>query len=351
VEEAACDALFTEIIDSCPACQEKDTSEHCVVIAHLPAYRKGVAIKNADEADKKIDNYIDNLKHRPLVPSSNTIVDVIRCMLEQGLAEGVPGPRGPAGERGLKGETGAQGAKGDTGAQGATGAKGETGAQGPKGETGETGARGLQGPAGPPGPIEDPDLTHIIGLSWTHNGALNPTEFEKLIVDNNFGDTTSPRKDGIGLVIAFDRAVRTSTIFGSADPNRATRSEVFQLYVRLHDDNNGVECECLIPGVMGQPVEVIQVDANNRIIEIEPRPGKELVKAVRLALPHTDFSWYLRMNPMFLRVVLRADFVLDEKDKAVDGNHIGGLVPQRPSGNGRQGDTFESWFNVRMDGQ
>ncbi len=48
---------------------------------------------------------------------------------------------------------------------------------------------------------------------------------------------------------------------------------------------------------------------------------------------------------VFFRVVFRADFAMDLQDEpnAVDGNHIGGIVP---TGNGRPGNTFESWFTV-----
>lgn len=45
-------------------------------------------------------------------------------------------------------------------------------------------------------------------------------------------------------------------------------------------------------------------------------------------------------------VTLRADFVLDCHGRAVDGDHIGGRLP---SGNGREGGEFHSWFRVDDD--
>ena len=69
-------------------------------------------------------------------------------------------------------------------------------------------------------------------------------------------------------------------------------------------------------------------------------------------------------------IQIKADFILDECCRAVDGNHIGGRVPLLPdysrfdakrpggcevspdrpgawvSGNGTQGGTFETWFLV-----
>jgi hypothetical protein len=206
-----------------------------------------------------------------------------------------------------------------------------------------------RGADGAPGSIDDPDLTHINGLSWVHDIPLSIDEFNKLVVDQALdNDPDSPRDTGIGLVISFDRPVRMATIINPNQANdRSPRSNVFELYVRIRDQQFDVEHECVVPQVICQPVEVQQIDQNGLITAIAPRPGLDVGQAVRLVLRHTDLSWFMNMNPMFLRVVLRTDFVLDEPSgKAVDGNNIGGLVPRRPSGNGRQGDGFESWFTV-----
>ena len=104
VQEEACDDRFTQLVDGCPACSAGGADEHCVVLATIPRFKQGAPNQNAGEA--AAGNVIDNLTHRPLVPNTNTIVDVIRCMLDQGLAEGVPGPRGPAGAIGPPGAPG-----------------------------------------------------------------------------------------------------------------------------------------------------------------------------------------------------------------------------------------------------
>ena len=396
VKEEACTDRFDQLINGCPACSSGGADDHCVVVATLPRFRAGAQNMNADEAGAD-DNLIDNLTHRPLVPNTNTIVDVIRCLLEQGLAEGVPGPRGPAGAQGLRGPgivevtatalpAGAdptatlEPLAGDPeGDQRLTlgippGAAGDAGPRGP-GITevtvstlpaGSNATAALQpiagdpegdqrlvlrvprGADGAPGSIDDPDLTHINGLSWVHDVPLSIDEFNKLVVDQILDDPDSPRDAGIGLVISFDRPVQMATIINPAQLNdRSPRSNVFELYVRIRDQQFDVEHECVVPQVICQPVEVQQVDGNGLITAIAPRPGLEIGQAVRLVLRHTDLSWFMNMNPMFLRVVLRTDFVLDEPSgKAVDGNNIGGQVPRRPSGNGRQGDGFESWFTV-----
>ena len=202
------------------------------------------------------------------------------------------------------------------------------------------------------GTVPAPELTHIIGLSWTHDEEMQFNDFINLIADFDLDNLTDPRRTGIGLVIMFDQEVQMATVLQETDPSSPqapTRSEVFQFYVRTALDSQPellYEGLVLVPRLFHQPVEVIAVDGAGRIVEIAPRPGQERAKAVRLVLPHTDVSWIFNTNPLFLRIVFRADFALDINDKAVDGNHIGGLVPQRSSGNGRQGDTFESWFTV-----
>lgn len=386
VDESACADIFHGLIDGCPTCTTGGDEDHCVVLAHLPAYTLGAPIEAAGSAGAG-DNVIDNLTHRPLVPSSNTIVDVIRCLLEQGFAEGVPGPRGPAGEEGAQGERG----PGVTEAQAQTLTPGsaatatlEAIAGDPEGDqrlvigipTGETGPRGpgivealantlppgsaatatlqpiagdpegdqrlvLGIPRGAPGETpEQPGLTHIDALSWQHDGQMTMDEFQNLIFDPNWREIGAPRTE-TGLVISFDRPVRPETIFQRLGEER-TRSEVFQLYVRHTDERTGLLCECILPRAIYQAVEVVNQDGDGRIVEVAPLPPDEPeTRAVRLVLDPEFFPPLFDTNFLFLRVLLRADFVLDVEDLAVDGNFLGGRLP---TGNGSAGDSFESWF-------
>lgn len=107
--------------------------------------------------------------------------------------QGIPGPKGDQGERGLQGETGPQGPqgdKGDTGDQGIQGPKGdvgeqgEQGIQGPKGDTGEQGPQGLQGPKGDKGDAGQsftPDAVGPIADRANYDG--EPAGFAFLAVD------------------------------------------------------------------------------------------------------------------------------------------------------------------------
>lgn len=49
-----------------------------------------------------------------------------------------------------------------------------------------------------------------------------------------------------------------------------------------------------------------------------------------------------------IRVTVMTEFLLDEKLRAVDGNHIGGKLP---TGDGVQGGNFESWFRLTEIGK
>jgi len=154
----------------------------------------------------------------------------------------------------------------------------------------------------------------------------------------------------LGLVIKFNEefgGVQTRTLYNILDlPNggQVGVSEIFELQVR-HTTDMGL-CECRVPNVFCEPVEAEVDPGTGQIVNVHPLPlDIEATPAVRLTMnPETARMIF----GAFSRVIFRSDFALDMNKKAVDGNHIGGLVPERPTGNGRQGGTFESWFNLGL---
>jgi hypothetical protein len=380
VEEAACDDLFLRAMDGCSTCNENDDNSRCVVLAHIPDYQQGMPIKNADEAGEE-DNHIDNLTHRPLVPNTNNIVEVIRCMLEQGLAEGIPGPRGPAGEEGPTGPRGERGPglveevltttlePGQPASASLTPVPGD-----PEGDFQLSLAlpRGsgiidvdviavgpddpasaelvdqhltLSIPRGQPGVVEEPVLTHINGLSWLHGSSVTFDDFRTLMVDSDFS-SPGERSEGMGLVISFDRAVDLNTVFHETDPQAANRdfqSEVFQLFVRVPVRENDLYQEFLVPRASYQAVQVNNIDDQGLITQITPLPDVMEAEAVRLVFEPDFYPALFEELQVVLRIVFRSDFALDTENRAVDGNHLGGSLP---TGNGREGSLFESWLNL-----
>jgi hypothetical protein len=98
---------------------------------------------------------------------------------------------------------------------------------------------------------------------------------------------------------------------------------------------------------MYQPVEVVDQAGDGRITVIRPLPGAETAQAVRLVFPRELSAVFdTSAEELMIRVLFRADFAMDTQPeaRAVDGNFIGARFP---TGNGREGDQFESWFYVR----
>ncbi len=312
VAESDCGARLQGVIEGCASCAEDD---HALTLATIPAWRSAVPIQDPGTG-AETDLHIDNITHRPLVPSSTTLMETIRCMLAQGLGLGRPGPRGPAGLQGPQGETGAQGVQGIQGLPGAPGTPGTPGQNGQDGQDGE----GL-----------NETLVHIDGLSWTHDEASF----------GGFGDLVEGLKEP-GLVIAFDRPIRITSLLGKGGRGF---NQIFQLIAQV-SQRGGVQ-ELIVGGLDAEGVEVTARDAAGRITAATALPaGEPLARAIRLRIGD---SWREGVQAGSYRVLLRADFLQDEAGRfAVDGNHIFGAVPARRSGNGLQGGSFESWFYVEQ---
>ena len=112
-------------------------------------------IANYHLGDVLDDTRIDNKTGRTLLPSVQTLAELIECMQQQG--GGGTGPQGPVGPQGPAGQPGPAGAQGPVGPQGP---------QGPQGSRGRKESKGLKAcrerkdspdPRGPPGPRGRPD--------------------------------------------------------------------------------------------------------------------------------------------------------------------------------------------------
>lgn len=277
-----CESIFWKALEGCPECPD----DLCVPLATVGQYTDELVITN-DQIDNKL---------RPLVPSTETLQQVIMCLLSAGNAQkGDPGPPGPAGPIG------------------------------PEGPAGPIGPEGPAGPAGPSGLEEG--LTRIAALSWQHNTQFNPL-IEILGIDPD----SSARR---GIVIGFSDEVQTFNI---------DALHVFQVLIpdpRL--DNQKLISRC---SIVGRTAGVnYEQDANGQITTAT-LSDQPFAKGVAFMFFETDIEMVTQSDEVWVQ--LRGDFILDKNEKAIDGEFIRATTPtgdrSKGSTGGIQGGLFESWF-------
>jgi len=159
--------------------------------------------------------------------------------------------------------------------------------------------------------LEPPEhvLTHICGINWPHGGEVTRDYVEKHL-----------RK----LRIQFDRHLKPAS------------------------DHSGM---CGPDGVNGCTF-VVQFGGGYEDLDFvtphePPHLEHDSVAVFNMggrAEKHRHPYAYLENQTVY--ITLKCDFILDCHGRAVDGNHIGGVLP---TGDGVRGGTFESWFHVIPD--
>lgn len=298
VIETTCEDLLKRALDDCPSCADDDEDDGCIVLA---------TIKNYTASKKITDDVIDNFTDRHLLPSTDLITDVVRCMLENG---GGKGRRGEEGPRGKNGE----------GIEDVDAKIVEPGQPGRAwiAEDDEKRTLFLEIPRGRDGQdFKRPEYTHICGINWVHRGERSKDAIEDQ-----------------GIVIAFNRPIH------AIDINRHT----FQ--VLGHRNEDGMICWCELTG-------------HARGVQLDLEPEEEgTFKIVGVHEPHLHPTYETLVNgaifraeelpfdPGTLRVILKGDLIRDERGHGIDANHLPPWLPERVSGDGIEGGTFESWFTV-----
>jgi hypothetical protein len=234
---------------------------------------------------------------------------------------------------------------------GGAGTQGPPGAPGAKGDS----VTGPAGPKGDPGEGLEQGLTRIEALSWTHNtqqiaATGNPNSFAVEV-------TLLSGAKVPGIVIGFTADVQVSK---TIDPDH-----VFQILVdhsNADDKQRGLTCRCAIRG-RTVPVKLkldgqgkIVVNANGHIDTADEVPAGD-ARGVAFLLDRQLFpiaGEILAGKVNDLWILLRGDFVLDSKGKAVDAEFARAELPTgdhpKSSVFGIQGGLFESWFTVKAQG-
>jgi hypothetical protein len=314
VTEQDCEDIFWRHLDGCPHCE----TPNCVVLATIENYHLGDKINAlTDPIDSNDDSNqiarIDNRTGRRLLPSTQVLTEVVKCLLEHGTGGGgLQGPVGPAGRVGSQGPQGIQGPKGDPG-------------------------------VGTPGEGLEEGLTQIVALSWEHN---KPSSLVSIRGTN---------RDDIyqGIVIGFSNPVSipNETVTSAAD-------HVFQVLVQhdlLFEDEpqlgrRGVICRCPVQGrVLQVKPDTLSGPITSAQQTSSPDRGlafifsREVEERVQGAIERND-------NLIELWVCLRGDFVIDTQGRAIDAEFVRADLPSgdRPKGSefGVQGGLFESWFQI-----
>ncbi|MGS4947729.1 collagen-like protein [Meridianimarinicoccus sp. RP-17] len=372
VTETDCGAHFWEPLDACPSCARDE--DHAVILAHLPHYVATDAprMMDADQARDE-DVAIDNRTFRRMVPSAATLKDVVECILAQGVAEGPPGPRGNPGTDGTDGTDGADGLSInaatvtlDPPGSAPSVAVEETAdgltlrltlpapADGTNGTDGagidDATIRYVEGLADPqvaivpqgdrrvlaidlPAPATGgglPEVNPIEAVSWVH-GRPYP-----LAAAESFLGELRERGIAVGFRNRVDWTVFTGT-------DRAGETMLAELQHRVP-----VGPGSFVWATLGQIIaEAIDFDdgqvSDGLLEDWTPLASATEARGFRLFLgdgSDTD----LRLQPgETLRLVFRADFVVDTEGRVVDGSFLNGRLP---TGQGAPGDTFRSWFTI-----
>jgi hypothetical protein len=293
VSEANCQDIPWRSLEGCPAC----CSPNCVVLATIENYHAGDSIEDPPP-DPRGDPgahiaRIDNRKGRCLVPSTQTLYELIQCIASH--ASGTPGPKGDA------------------------------------------------GPRGDAGPGLETGLTRIQEVSWNHNSATK----NFLVPVTRASGTKDP-----GIVIRFSNPVR---VYGPASDLLIDPDHVFEVLVRERPtvpSSKGCRCP-----MIGEVIPVKQTNSSPTLSggQFQEIARAANVNADLIAFVWSARTTPPAVPPapgQEVWVSLRGDFVLDTNNppRAIDAEFVRADFPtgERPKGSplGIEGGTFESWFTL-----
>jgi hypothetical protein len=275
VLDTDCASIFANALGPCPDCSDGD----CIVLATIDSYIYGQPLTGS---------MIDNLTGRHLLVSTNTLTEVVRCLLDQGPS---------------KGATGATGATGGTGAPGAPGAPGADGA-------------GLE-----------KELTRIKALSWAHGEQNQPA----------FIPVDGLKQPELCLVVEFTETLDISQI----DP-----VFVFQVWSELVVQTTATIQWSQLRGIT-VPVTIQPADHNAAGLITHAVQVTSGTKGNGVAF----YIQRIETVNVTVKIRLLGDFVLDAKRQAISTEFVRaqlptGLIPAAGPF-GLEGGTFESWLTFQ----
>lgn len=179
-----------------------------------------------------------------------------------------------------------------------------------------------------PGPLDPGQLTHICGVNWSHGGRTCAGDLppERTSTEAKWGSKWDHQ--WVRLTVTFDRPLAKDHPAGPEVPGLAALNRLF--VVRYESDHGFL---APLPGACETQVTLSECRRHLHYITQLHRPTK-------------GRSWVVH-------ITLDCDFLTDEFGRAVDGDHLSGSLGRPkddpllgPSGDGVEGGTFESWFQL-----
>jgi hypothetical protein len=131
-----------------------------------------------------------------------------------------------------------------------------------------------------------------------------------------------------GVLIAFDRPVLNGDI----------HQHSFMVLVKHHDEQSRTDCWCELPIKRVGGVKFVR-DCEILSDFVETNEPNAAVNGAQFR-PGLNF-----VATQEYRVLLKGNLIRDAKnEKGIDADHLPPWLPTRPTGDGIEGGTFESWF-------
>ena len=149
-------------------------------------------------------------------------------------------------------------------------------------------------------------FTHICQINWVHAKGLAARD----------------------LRVAFDGPINRNDI----------NEHTFIVERGNQDRETGLTCWCEVPGTRRVEELSRPCDLSSELVLASTKPN--------LVIFEPDRNHPFRRDETY-RVTIKGDLIRDLSGKAVDANHLPKWVSGgRPTGDGIEGGTFESWFQV-----
>ncbi len=195
--------------------------------------------------------------------------------------------------------------------------------------------------------IPPDSMTHIVWTNWPHGGKMSIADLNKLNGRLEIHFDRRLQKPPAAPAPAAKAPPHIEGVVG-IDINKDGKPDLIGVFVgEPREDEEGE-----IPTGTGvnSYTFLVQYSGVNEAAEFMPyEDGKPphiegendhiAVFTINKALLHGRN----KLGGQRVYITLKCDFILDCHGKAVDGNHIGG---RKPSGDGVEGGTFESWFYI-----